>query len=117
MAHLVNLTPHPVVIRINGHDVTVPPVKPAARVSTTEGIVGVISYEGFEIPLVESGYGNIIDLPDPKEGVFYIVSLVVAQRAVATGRLDVLAPDTGPTAVRDENGKIVAVTRLVRPKP
>jgi hypothetical protein len=114
---LVNLTPHPITIKVDGKELVIQPTKPSARVSTVENLVDPIHYEGIEIPVIESGYGNIVDLPPQQEGVVYITSLIVAQRAVLLGRLDVLAPDTGPTAVRDEQGKILAVTRLVRPKP
>ena len=43
----------------------------------------------------------------------YVVSLIVAQAAWAIGRLDFLAPDTGPDAIRDDAGQVRAVRRLV----
>ncbi len=33
--------------------------------------------------------------------------------ALPAGTLNVYAPDTGPTAIRDERGQVIAVTRLV----
>ena len=43
-----------------------------------------------------------------------IVSSLVLEAAKAQGCAERLyAPDTGPTAIRDESGQIVAVTRLV----
>lgn len=62
------------------------------------------------VPIVSSEYGEITGLPDPVDGVVYVVSMLVAQRA---GRADVLSPDSGPTAIR-ENGQVVAVRNLVR---
>ena len=59
-------------------------------------------------------YGPVEGLPEPQEGVFYIVSGLVLQHCA--GRADVVAPATGPTheAIRDEKGRIKAVTRFLR---
>lgn len=62
------------------------------------------------VPVVSAEYGEITGLPEPQDGVVYVVSMLVAQRA---GRADVLSPDSGPTAIR-ENGQVVAVRNLVR---
>ena len=53
---------------------------------------------------------EVCEYQEPK--AIYIVSSLVAQ-AVA-GRNDVVAPDAGPTAIRNEQGQIVAVTRFQR---
>ena len=55
-------------------------------------------------------YGEVEGLPEPQPGVLYIVSMLVAQRVM---RADVVSPDSGPTAIR-ENGQIVAVRALNR---
>jgi len=46
------------------------------------------------------------NLPDPPEGVYYIVSLAVAQ---AARRPDLLVPDD---MVRDEQGRILGCRRF-----
>jgi hypothetical protein len=58
--------------------------------------------------------GEVINLPPPEEGVFFLVSAVVA--AAVKGRADVLRPGTGPAdnCVRNEAGQVVGVTRLIR---
>lgn len=52
--------------------------------------------------------------PEPRPGICYLVSALVAQ---AANRADVLAPDTGESAIRftdgDRKGQIEAVTRLL----
>lgn len=57
--------------------------------------------------------------PGTRPGTFFIVSAIVGAALHASGstRTDVLCPGTGPAdgAVRNEQGHIVAVTRLVRP--
>jgi hypothetical protein len=50
-------------------------------------------------------------LPDPEDGVYYIVSRVTMEY-IPFNREDIFCVDTGPTAVRDENGQVIAVTQL-----
>ena len=47
-----------------------------------------------------------MNLPDPEEGVYYIVSRV-SMEFIPFDREDVFCVDTGPTAIRDENGQVV----------
>jgi hypothetical protein len=56
----------------------------------------------------------VAGLPDPADGVFYIVSGMVFASPLLDGRGDVMAPGTGPDegAVR-EGGQVQAVTRLI----
>ncbi len=106
LSSLLNLTPHEVRLRRgDGSEVVLPPSGTVARVSTTEEVVE--TFDG--IPLVRRVFGEPVGLPP--EGVPCIVSALVA--AAVPGRKGVFAPDTGPTAVRDEKGLIVAVTRLI----
>ncbi len=114
MARLINLTPHPITIVVGGNKVEIAPSGQVARVSQEYRDLGTLGLkEGVDIPLVASTYGDVTGLPPEEPGVFYIVSAIVAQAAWAMGRLDVLAPDTGAGAVRDEQGRIVGVTRLL----
>lgn len=59
---------------------------------------------------IKQNFGEVLGLPEVKEGVFYIVSWVVKS---SSNRTDLIAPDTGKTAIRDNNGFIIAVTRWV----
>lgn len=103
---IINLTPHPITIRPqDGEEIVIEPTAPAARVAVKSVQVGTID----GIPVMQSEYGAIENLPDPVDGVFYVASMLVAQRAA---RADVLSPDSGPTAIR-EHGQIVAVRALV----
>lgn len=107
----VNKTPHPIVLRgKKGEETTFPPVAPPARIAITQEVVGEL--DGF--PVRKTVYGQIENLPEPTSDTIYIVSLVVLQ---ATGRQDVVAPDSaGPTAIRS-NGQVVAVTGFVTVEP
>ena len=103
----VNLTPHEIGIRIRMSDIILPSAG-LARVSTTEEQVGDVD----GIPLVRTTYGEVSGLPDPADGVIYIVSAVVLDAAKRAGRTDVVAPDSGPSAIRNDKGHIVAVRQL-----
>jgi hypothetical protein len=105
MEDLINLTPHTIVIRVGGVDHAIPPSGTVARVSTAEAVVGEID----GVPVVRAVYGEVTGLPE--EGTPCIVSAMV--RAAVPGRAGVYSPDTGPSAIRDERGQIVAVTRLI----
>lgn len=136
MPRRVNLTPHDVRIRLpywkdldhNGNPAPVRgdlvlPSEGVARVSTVTTKTETLFVEHTEarggiavIPTVRTGYGAVVGLPDPVDGVAYVVSLLVLA-ALGGTRADVLAPATGPEdgAIRDERGQVFAVTRLVRP--
>lgn len=109
-----NLTPHPIRIRrSDGSEIEIPPSGLVARVAVRQVVVGEVD----GIPIVQNEYGPVEGLPDyvwappGEEQTRYIVSGLVLSRL--NDRPDVFAPDTGPTAVRDERGQIVAVARLV----
>jgi hypothetical protein len=106
---IVNLMQHPLVIQ--GKDGTRMTWESdgVARVGSTPGAVEEVEGVSFAAPTV---YGEIEGLPAPKEGVIFVVSMLVASRAQ---RPDVVSPGTGPNdgCVR-EGGQVVAVTRLIR---
>ncbi len=105
--NVINLTPHVVVVETENGRHEFPPSGVVARVSTTQDQIGEIN----KVPVVKTVFGDVAGIPEEKEGTVYIVSSLVAQ-AVAGTRSDVVAPDTGPTAIRDEAGRIVAVRRF-----
>ena len=104
-----NLTPHTIqVAGVEGNIVfRVEPTGPPARCTASSEVVDV--FNGVEV--VKSTFGPVENLPAPKEGTVYIVSSIVAQQV--PDREDVVAPDTGPTAIR-EAGQVVAVKRFQR---
>lgn len=68
--------------------------------------------EGF--PTVRRTFGEIRGLPERQDGVVYIVGSLVHQTARLAGRDDVVAPDSGDDAIRDEKGRTLAVWRFIR---
>ena len=108
MVTFVNMTPHPVCIcGPNGEILhTFPKSGQVARAE--EECEGQDPIEG--ILVVRKTYSPS-ELPDPKDGVRLIVSLLVAQ--VATDRHDLVVPDTGSeSCVRDDEGRILGVRRF-----
>jgi len=63
------------------------------------------------LPATIQEVGEVEGLPEFKKDTFLIVSGMVFG---ASNRKDLLAPDTGATAIRNEKGHIVGVTRFLR---
>jgi hypothetical protein len=100
----VNLIGHEVTI--SGHG-TLPKSDNPCFVKTKQRIIGKV----IGIPIAETHFESIENLPDPEEGVYYIVNRVTMD-FIPFDREDVFCVDTGPTAIRDDRGQIIAVTQL-----
>lgn len=108
---MINLTPHPITVRLpDGTDRTYQPDGSVARVAMQETVL-YVTPDG--VPVVRRTPGEVIGLPRNSAGIApcLVSSMVLA--ALPAGTLNVYAPDTGPTAIRDERGQVIAVTRLV----
>jgi len=103
MGEVKNLTPHAISLAdVEGNVIaTFPPSGEVARVTTKTEETGRL----MGSPINRTIFGEVVGIPDPVEGVWYITSTLVAQ---AAKRPDVVSPDTGPTAVR-KDGQVVAV--------
>lgn len=106
---ILNLTPHDIIVqKKDGSLKRILKSDSVARLSTREVHVG----EVVGTPIFRREFGETKGLPDELEGVMYLVSSFVLQ--ANQHRMDILAPDTGPTAIRDDRGQIVAVTRFIK---
>lgn len=108
MTQIINLTPHTIKV-VNADNEVIreyPASGTLARVATIAKVVDTID----GIPVMETTFGDVTGLPDFQEGIVYLVSLVVAQ---AVNRRDLICPDTGPTAYR-ENGLIVGIRNFTQ---
>lgn len=108
----INLTPHEVtVVAKDESKVTFPPSENVARVEYREEVVGDYdapvpvsdNEEPKKFELFKSYFGTINNLPEPRDGVRYIVSRMCAN--ACPDRHDLVVP--GPS-IRDENGVITA---------
>jgi len=101
MMEYINLTPHTIVMN-DGREF--PASGTVARVSS--------GYTAIVDDVAKQSFGEVSDLPEPKDGARFIVSAMVL---AATSRDDVVAPATGhPDCVRNEKGHIVSVPCFVQ---
>ena len=121
--NIVNLTPHAItlcdiLLECNAENaaelgVTIPPSGEVARVIKAEPSAPY-TIPGVPVWIFGPSYPADVEGLPPKElNTVYIVSSIVA--AIVRNRSDVFAPGTGPSdgAIRDDKGRIVAVTRLI----
>ncbi len=105
---MLNLTPHAIVIATANGDITIEPSGTVARVDSNDVVIGKCSVTGVDI--IERAFGEVYGLPNDDDTICIVSALVLS----ATKRKNTFAPDTGATAIRNEKGHIVKVTRLVK---
>lgn len=105
---MINLTPHSITVRLpDGSERVYPPSGTVARVMTFET-------SAADIDGIKTAYrrtGKVEGLTLPLTGPVLVSGMVLAE---LTGVDNVYAPDSGSTAIRDDKGQVVAVTRLIR---
>ena len=101
----INLTPHDLTVEGLG---VIPASGSVARVSVNSTDVGTVAGVRLRAQLK----GQTTGIPAPVDGVVFIVSGMVLDALGGARRGDVVAPDTGADAIR-ENGQIVAVRGFV----
>ncbi|MBV5311550.1 hypothetical protein [Chromatium okenii] len=108
---MLNLTPYAITIfaEDGNSSVTILPSSTVAKVETIERVVGSIDIEGIKVPIVKAIFGDVTGL-DFQDDEPVIVSSMVLERL--EGFADIYAPDTGDTAIRDDDGLLMGVTRL-----
>ena len=126
---IINLTPHqinfvlPYNIEIGQDEMgipqyvteersySLPPSGTVARCNVDrekkEKIIDEIDGWEITIPVTKTRFGEVEGLPEPQEGIIYIVSNLVAQ--AVPDREDVFFPDD---LVRDENGNVIGCRAL-----
>lgn len=105
MTTKINLTPHDVIITVDGKTET---IKSSGLARCQEKSTQVDLIDGW-IPVYETEYGEVSGLPEPKEGTIYIVSAIVAK--AVQNRTDVFIP---AKTLRDSNGNIIGCIGLAR---
>ena len=109
MNKIINLTPHSVNVINNDNSVaiTIEASGNVARCSQTINIVDTIDLNNVAIPISSSSYGEVVDLPAPQDGVYYVVSRLVM--SACPNRQDLLVPND---LVRDEAGRVIGCRSL-----
>jgi len=117
-AKILNLTPHAVVIQdVDGRRVYIPPSGQVARVESEERMVGTAPLDGVTVPVYARHLKTITGLPDSDEPCIVSSLVLEAVRTQQPWRRNVYAPDTGSTAIRDTEGRLVAVRNLIIVQP
>lgn len=105
-----NLTPHCIVM-VDENGAVVREYKSEGIARATQSNIQVGEVDG--IPLMETSFGETIDLPEYQPDVYLIVSIITANAAKANGRrVDDLLITTD--TVRDETGRIVGCKAFAR---
>ena len=115
---LINATPHQIVI-LNEIKEPIAFFEPSGiipRCSVNSEKLPSISVETepnktLDIQISKSVLGDVVGLPPYEENTFWIVSLVVAQKAKDYGRQDLLVPDV----VRNDSGYIIGCRGFFKP--
>ena len=108
--NIVNLTPHALNLMPAGPAgpvVTIPPSGQVARCAVDRVQVNTVAVDGIAVPVNQTRFGEVSDLPDPQPDTIFVVSALVAQ--AVPDRQDVFITDD---AVRDEQGRIIGARAL-----
>ena len=112
MTNIINLTPHKInIVDEEGNVVKIFESSGVARAAQNDVQIGML--EG--IPIIETKFGEPVDLPEYNQGTYYIVSALTAKAASLSGRntRDLLL--TGKT-VRNSDGQIIGCQALAKYK-
>ena len=102
----VNLTPHAVNFVLDDDKTfTVMPSGSVARLTVSTKTISNID----GVPVTTSVFGDVENLPEPKDDTIFIVSSLVASRVPERSGIDVFIPNE---AVRDDSGRIVGCRSL-----
>ena len=109
MDKIINLTPHNVRLIKKYPEkwdiIDIPPSGDIARLIFTHTKVG-----NLIVPIVKVKLDGVMNLPKYDGKTKYIVSRVILE---TIARTDMISPDTGTGAIRDDRGNIVGVTRWI----
>ena len=104
MKKIVNLTPHPLVIKkVDGSLEKIAPTGSIARVASKTEIVGEVN----GISIFKQTFGEVLDLPEAQDDVILVVSRMVKDKVPS--RDDVLVPGA---LLRDSEGNIIGANGL-----
>ena len=108
--NIVNLTPHDLNLMPKGPDgpvVTIPRSGQVARCTVDRVQVDAVTVDGISVPVNQTRFGEVFDLPGPQPDTIFVVSALVAQ--AVPERQDVFIVDD---AVRDDQGRIIGARAL-----
>ena len=108
IARIINLIPHGVtIVDSEGHVCLEYPSEGSARIVSSSEDSSAVNGIGIS----QCTFQRVEGLPEPQEGILYLVSMPVAQ--ICRARTDLICPDTGVTALRSEDKKVIGVRGFV----
>lgn len=116
---IVNLTPHSINLYLGDVDQVLGEIPPSGIVARVTEEIEEVSSEYIDESLVpvkiyKKVYGNLVGLPAPEAGTYYVTSILAAQAAKEMGRNDILVTND---AVRDPFGAIIGCRSFVSLTP
>jgi hypothetical protein len=104
---IVNLTAHEITMWAGDTMVRLEPSGCVARCDYRRIPAGELRFGRHSVAVTRTVVDGVRDLPPPRPGVYYVVSLMVA--SVARNRGDLLVPDS---PIKDEHGTTIAIRSL-----
>lgn len=115
-AKLENWTEHEIVLRLPSEDeLVIPPSGKVARVKKEKKSQTPVVIDDRIVPVSGDSTGPV-DFPSDHKGPAIVSSMFAdayREQFPESGRI-LFVPDTGPTAIRDERGRILAVKGLIQ---
>lgn len=102
---VINMTPHPITVA----GLTIAPDGRVPRLREETRTVGHVEVDGHTLPVTETTFGALDGLPEPADGVVYVVSRMVAE--AAPHRHDLFFPGQ---LLRDSEGRVIGAASLAR---
>ena len=107
---IMNLTPHELNLMPKGPDgpvITIPRSGIVARCTVDRIQINTVTVDGISVPVNQTRFGEVCNLPDPQPDTIFVVSALVAQ--AVPERQDVVIVDD---AIRDDQGRIIGARGL-----
>ena len=106
---LINLTPNVITIHAEGQLIVLQPSGVVARLLVERLDLATIEVDGITVPVNATILKDLVDMPEPQDGVCYVASDVVTKRAMELDREDVFGPGE---VIRDDNGIVIGCAGL-----
>jgi hypothetical protein len=106
---LINLTPHVINIHASGQIIVISPSGVIARLMVERISLPSVEVDGITIPIASTILGDLVDMPPPTEGVWYVASALVAQKCTQLNREDTFSPGE---LIRNDNGFVIGCNGL-----
>ena len=106
---LINLTPHVINLHAQGQIIVLEPSGIIARLEIECMDLADMVVDGIIVQIKATILKNLVDMPEPQDGVCYVASAVVTKRAMELDREDVFGPGE---LIRDADGVVIGCNGL-----